>query len=229
VPLRLYNQQIAHTRLDTPDKSLPGWAGCKGRTTRFKMVIVWLPQATDADVERPLSERRMSAPGRWRHAALRRCSGRALDAGADIAENSQGPHAAATARTGRCTLARCRKLFTKALQVESSLPAMNSIPCWKARISTTAKRGYQSCGTPRSRRDLLCPPERQGADLRPAGGMGRVRSREKTRDEALAELALRYFTSRARHPAGLYLVVRPECGDARTGLMRSSRSCCNRP
>src|SRR5512145_2581001 len=59
--LRLYHQQIAHTRLDTPEQVV-AWLG--GMQAQDYPGTTWsvglrLPQASDADVERAIAERRI--------------------------------------------------------------------------------------------------------------------------------------------------------------------------
>lgn len=222
--LRLYNQQIAHPRLDTPEQVV-AWLG--GMQAQDYPGAKWsiglrLPQATDADVERAIGERRIirtwamrgtlhfvaAADVRWMLALI---SPKNLAGAARRRQQLELDDA---------TLARCRSLFIKALQGGKQLTRDELYALLeRANISTATQRGYHILWNS-ALHGLICSAATNGKEqtlvlleewVAPA--------REKTRDEALAELALRYFTSRG--PATLQDFTwwsGLSAGDARAGL-----------
>lgn len=199
--LRLYHQQIAHPRLDTPEQVV-AWLG--GMQAQDYPGAKWsiglrLPQATDADVERAIAER-----GVVRTWAMRGTLHfvAAADVRWMLALTSPKNLAGAARRRQQlelddATLARCRKLFTKALQGGKQLTRDELYALLeRANISTATQRGYHILWDS-ALHGLICSAATNGKEqsfalleewVAPARG--------KTRDEALAELALRYFTSR---------------------------------
>lgn len=151
--LRLYHQQIAHTRLETP-KQVVAWLG--GMQAQDYPGAKWsiglrLTNITDADVERAIAERRVVRTWPMR-GTLHFVA--AADVRWMLALTSPKNIAGAARRRQRlelddATLARCRKLFTKALGGKQ-LTRVNSMPCWNARTSPLPPSAViTSCGIPR--------------------------------------------------------------------------------
>lgn len=198
---RLYRQQIANTRLDTPEQVV-AWLG--GMQAQDYPGAKWsiglrLAQATDADVERAISERSILRTWAMR-GTLHFVA--AADVRWMLALTSPKNLAGAARRRRQlelddATLARCRKLFVKALQGGRQLSRDELYALLeRANISTAAQRGYHilwNCAL----HGLICFAATNGKEQSFALLEEWVApAREKTRDEALAELALRYFTSR---------------------------------
>jgi hypothetical protein len=157
-----------------------------------------LPQATDADVERAIGERRIVRTWPMR-GTLHFVT--AADVRWMLALTSPKNLAGAARRRQQlelddATLARCRQIFSKALQggKQFSRDELYAL-LERAHISTAAQRGYH----------ILWNSAQHGLICFAASGKEQAfalldewvaPTKEKTRDEALAELALRYFTSR---------------------------------
>lgn len=222
--LRLYNQQIAHTRLDTPEQVVAWLGGMQGQDySGSKWSIgLRLPQATDAGVERAIGERRIIRTWPMRGTLH-------LVAAADVrwmlALTSPKNLSGAARRRQQlelddATLVRCRKIFTKALQGGKQLTRDELyVLLERANISTAAQRGYHILWNS-ALHGLICFAATSGKEQSFALLEEWVApSKEKTRDEALAELALRYFSSRG--PATLQDFTwwsGLNAGDARAGL-----------
>ncbi len=199
--LRLYHQQVAHTRLEMPEQVV-AWLG--GMQAQDYPGAKWsiglrLPQATDAAVERAISERRIIRTWAMR-GTLHFVA--AADVRWMLALTSPKNLAGAARRRQQlelddATLARCRKLFTKALQGGKQLGRDELYALLeRANISTAAQRGYHILWNS-ALQGVICFAATSGKEQTFALLEERVApTREKTRDEALAELALRYFTSR---------------------------------
>ncbi len=199
--LRLHNQQIAHTRLTRPEQVV-AWLG--GMQAQDYPGVKWsiglrLPQATAADVERAITERKIVRTWTMRgtlHLAA------AADVRWILALTSPGNIAGSARRRSNLelddhTLARSREAFTKALhggrqKTRDELYALLE----SAGISTAGQRGYHILWNA-ALHGLICFSAMDGREQTFALLDEWVpHSREKPRDEALAELALRYFTSR---------------------------------
>jgi hypothetical protein len=199
--LRLHNQQIARTCFDKPEQVVASLGGMQGQDySGVKWSIgLRLPSATDADVERVINEGRIVRTWPMRGTLH-------FVAAADvrwILSLTSPKNIAGSLRRREAlelddkTLARCRKIFSKTLQGgkqksrEEMYAALES-----ADISTEGQRGYHILWSA-ALHGLICFAATSGKEqtfalldewVAPA--------KEKTRDEALAELALRYFTSR---------------------------------
>ncbi|MBI5889154.1 MAG: AlkZ family DNA glycosylase [Nitrosomonadales bacterium] len=199
--LRLHNQQIAHTRCKTAEQAVAWLGGIQGQDfPGAKWSIgLRLPQAVDADINRALDERRIVRTWPMRgtlHIVA------AQDVRWILALTSPKNLAGSQRRRDALelddkTLARCREIFAKALGGGKQKSRVELYAALEdAGISTDGQRGYHILWNS-ALRGLICfaattDKEQTFALLdewvAPAKG--------KTRDEALAELALRYFTSR---------------------------------
>ncbi len=222
--LRLHNQQIARTRFHEPEQVLAWMGGIQGQDYAGAKwsVGLRLPNASDADVERAIAERRIVRTWPMRGTLH-------FVAAADVrwimALTSPGNIAGSARRRRNLelddkTLARCRKLFTRALQGGKQLTRDELYALLEgANISTAAQRGYHILWNS-ALHGLICFAATNGKEQTLALLEEWVApAREKTRDEALAELALRYFTSRG--PATLQDFTwwsGLSAGEARTGL-----------
>ena len=222
--LRLFNQQIAHTRLDTSEQVV-AWLG--GMQAQDYPGAKWsvglrLPQATDADVERAIDEHRIIRT--WPMRGMLHFVA-AADVRWMLALTSPKNLAGAARRRQQlelddAVLARCRQIFIKALRGGKQLTRDELYALLeRANISTAAQRGYHILWNS-ALHGLICFASTTGKEqtfalldewVAPTG--------EKTHDEALAELALRYFSSRG--PATLQDFTwwsGLNAGDARAGL-----------
>lgn len=197
---RLHNQQIAGTHFDQPEQVVAWLGGMQGQDyPGAKWSIgLRLPKATDADVERAIDERKIirtwpmrgtlhfvaAADVRW---ILALTSPKNIAGSARRRQNLE---------LDDKTLARSREVFTKTLQggKQKSRDDIYAV-LESAGISTAGQRGYHILWNA-ALHGLICfasttDKEQNFALLEewvaPAPA--------KARDEALAELALRYFTS----------------------------------
>lgn len=199
--LRLNNQQIARTRFHEPEQVLAWLGGIQGQDyPGAKWSIgLRLPNATDADVERAIAGRRIVRTWPMRGTLH-------FVAAADVrwimALTSPGNIAGSARRRRNLelddkTLARCREVFCKVLHggKQKTRDEMHAA-LESAGISTSGQRGYHILWNA-ALHGLICFAATSGKEqtfvlldewVAP--------TQNKTRDEALAELALRYFTSR---------------------------------
>jgi len=200
--LRLQNQHISRAGYKTPEQVVSWLAGMQGQDfPGVKWSIgLRLPKTTDDDVNRAINERKIIRTWLMRGTLH-------IVAAADVrwilSLTSPGNISGSRRRREALelddkTLARCRDVFTKALQGgkqksrEELYAALES-----AGISTAGQRGYHILWNS-AMHGLICFAATSGKEqtfalldewIAPTKG--------KTRDEALAELARRYFTSRA--------------------------------
>jgi hypothetical protein len=199
--LRLHNQQIAQTRFQQPEQVVAWLGGMQGQDyPGAKWSIgLRLPDATDADVVRAIDAGKIirtwpmrgtlhfvaAQDVRW---MLMLTSPKNITGSASRRRNLE---------LDDKTLACCREVFTKTLQggKQKSREEMYAALA-QANISTDGQRGYHilwSCAL----HGLIClaatgDKEQNFALLEEWVAP----TQEKTREEALAELASRYFTSR---------------------------------
>ena len=199
--LRLHNQQIASTRFGKPEQVVAWLGGMQGQDyAGAKWSIgLRLPKATDADVERAIGKRRILRTWPMR-GTLHFVA--AADVRWMLALTSPGNIAGSARRRQNLelddkTLARCRELFIKALRggkqkTRDELYALLQ----RAGIPTDGQRGYHILWNS-ALHGLICFAAARGREqtfalldewVAPA--------KDKTQDEAAAELALRYFASR---------------------------------
>ncbi len=222
--LRLHNQQIARTRFDKPEQIVAWMGGIQGQDySGAKWSIgLRLQNATDADVERAINERKIlrTWPMRGTLHFVAVAEVRWV-----LALTSPKNIAGSALRRQRLelddkTLARSREVFIKALRggkqkTRDELYALLE----RANISSAKQRGYHILWNS-ALHGLIC--------------FAAMRNKEQTfalldewaapakkipRDEALAELALRYVTSRG--PATLQDFIwwsGLSAGDARAGF-----------
>lgn len=221
--LRLHHQQIANSRLKTPEQVV-AWMG--GMQAQDYPGAKWsiglrLTNTTDADVERAIAERRIIRTWPMR-GTLHFVA--AADVRWMLALTSPGNIAGAKRRRQQlelddATLARCRKLFTKALRGGKQLTRDELYAVLeRANISTAAQRGYHILWNS-ALHGLICFATSGKEQTFALLDEWVAPATEKTRDEALAELALRYFSSRG--PATLQDFSWWSglgAGDARAGL-----------
>lgn len=199
--LRLHNQQIAQTRFTQPEQVVAWLGGMQGQDYPGAKwsIALRLPQATDADVVRAIDAGKIirtwpmrgtlhfvaAQDLRW---MLMLTSPRNIAGSASRRRNLE---------LDDNTLARCREVFTKTLQggKQKSREEMYAALA-RANISTEGQRGYHilwSCAL----HGLICLAATGAKEQNFALLEEWVApAREKTREEALAELAARYFTSR---------------------------------
>ena len=222
--IRLHNQQISRTRFNTPEQIVAWLGGMQGQDyAGAKWSIgLRLPNATAADVERAIDERKILRTWPMR-GTLHFVA--AADVRWILALTSPRNIAGSARRRGNLelddkTLARCREVFTKTLQggKQQSRDEMYAA-LESAGISTDGQRGYHILWNS-ALHGLICfaattDKEQSFALL----DEWVAPTQDKTRDEALAELALRYFTSRG--PATLQDFIwwsGLSAGEARAGF-----------
>lgn len=222
--IRLHNQQLARTRCDKPEQVVACLGGMQGQDyAGAKWSIgLRLPMASDADVERAIGERTILRTWPMR-GTLHFVA--AADVRWILALTSPGNIAGSARRRQNLeldekTLARCRDVLVKALRggkqkTRDELYALLQ----RAGISVDGQRGYHILWNS-ALHGLICFAAARGKEqtfalleewVAPAKG--------KPRDEALAELALRYFTSRG--PATLQDFIwwsGLSAGEARAGF-----------
>ncbi len=199
--LRLQNQQITQTRCNTPEQVVAWMGGMQGQDfAGVKWSIgLRLPQAVESGVERAIDEAKIirtwpmrgtlhfvaAADVRW---ILALTSTKNLPASARRRQNLE---------LDDKTLQRCHEDFTKTLHggKQKTRDEMYAVLAG-AGISTEGQRGYHILWNA-ALHGLICfaaikDKEQSFALL----DEWVAPSKGKTRDEALAELALRYFTSR---------------------------------
>lgn len=198
--LRLHNQQIAQTRFRQPEQIVAWLGGMQGQDYPGAKwsIALRLPQATDADVVRAIDAGKIIRTWPMR-GTLHFVA--AQDVRWILMLTSPKNIAGSASRRRNLelddnTLARCREVFTKALQggKQKSREEMYAALA-QAKISTEGQRGYHilwSCAL----HGLIClaatgDKEQNFALLEEWVAP----TQEKTREEALAELASRYFTS----------------------------------
>lgn len=199
--LRLYNQRISRTGLETPGQVVARLGGLQGQDySGAKWSIgLRLPNATDTSVEHAINERKIVRTWPMR-GTLHFVA--ASDVRWILALTSPGNIAGSARRRQNLelddkTLARCRDVFFKVLHggKQKTRDEMHAA-LEGAGISTAGQRGYHILWNS-ALHGLICFAAVSGKEqtfalldewVAPSQG--------KTRDEALAELALRYFTSR---------------------------------
>jgi hypothetical protein len=199
--LRLHNQQIARSHFHEPEQVLAWLGGIQGQDyPGAKWSIgLRLPNTTDADVERAIDERRIvrtwpmrgtlhfvaAADVRW---ILALTSPKNIAGSARRRQNLE---------LDDKTLARCREIVIKALQGGKQLTRDELYALLeRANISTAEQRGYHILWNS-ALHGLICfAASRNKEQTFALLDEWVAPAKEKTRDEALAELALRYFTSR---------------------------------
>lgn len=198
---RLYNQQISQSRFHTPEQVLAWLGGIQGQDyAGAKWSIgLRLPSATDADVERAIAGRRIVRTWPMRGTLH-------FVAAADVrwimALTSPGNITGSARRRRNLelddkTLARCREVFSKVLHggKQKTRDEMHAA-LESAGISTAGQRGYHILWNS-ALHGLICFAATSGKEQTFALLDEWVApTQDKTRDEALAELALRYFSSR---------------------------------
>lgn len=222
--LRLHNQQIAGTRFKKPEQ-IAAWLG--GMQGQDFPGVKWsiglrLPNTSEADVARAFDTGKIVRTWPMRgtlHVVA------AQDVRWMLALTSPRNISGSLRRRQNLelddeTLARCRAVFIKTLQGgnqksrDELYAALES-----AGISTEGQRGYHILWNA-ALHGLICFAATTGNDQRIALLEEWVTPvKDKTRDEALAELALRYFTSRG--PATLQDFIwwsGLSAGEARAGL-----------
>lgn len=199
--LRLYNQLIAHPRFTQPEQVVAWLGGMQGQDYPGAKwsVALRLPDATDADVVRAIDAGKIIRTWPMR-GTLHLVT--AQDVRWMLMLTSPKNIAGSASRRNNLelddkTLARCREVFSKALQGGKQLSRDGMYAALaQAKISTEGQRGYHilwSCAL----HGLIClaatgDKEQNFALLEEWVAP----TQEKTREEALAELALRYFSSR---------------------------------
>lgn len=200
--LRLHNQLIARPRFKQPEQVVAWLGGMQGQDYPGAKwsIALRLPDATDADVVHAIDAGKIirtwpmrgtlhfvaAQDVRW---MLMLTSPKNIAGSASRRQNLE---------LDDKTLARCREVFTQALQggKQLSRDGMYAVLA-QANISTEGQRGYHilwSCAL----HGLICSAATNDKDQNFALIDEWVApTKEKTREEALAELASRYFTSRA--------------------------------
>lgn len=198
--LRLHNQLIAHPRFTQPEQVVAWLGGMQGQDYPGAKwsIALRLPDTTDADVVRAINAGKIirtwpmrgtlhfvaAQDVRW---LLMLTSPKNIAGSASRRRNLE---------LDDNTLARCREVFAKALQGgnQKSREEMYAALA-QAKISTEGQRGYHilwSCAL----HGLICLAATGDKEQKFALLEEWVApTREKTREEALAELASRYFTS----------------------------------
>lgn len=222
--LRLHNQQISQTRFKTPEQVVAWMGGMQGQDFPGAKWSVGLrqPKAVDADINRALNEGRIIRTWPMR-GTLHFVA--AADARWILSLTSPGNIAGSLRRRKALelddkTLARCREVFARTLQGGKQKSRDEMYAALEIEgISTEGQRGYHILWNS-AVHGLICFAATTGKEqtfalldewITPA--------REKARDEALAELALRYFTSHG--PATLQDFLwwsGLSAGEARTGF-----------
>lgn len=222
--IRLHNQQIAQTRFSEPGQVVAWMGGMQGQDfPGVKWSIgLRLPNASVADVERAIDERKIIRTWPMR-GTLHFVA--ASDVRWILSLTSPGNLAGSVRRRKNLelddkTLARCRQVFIKTLQggKQTSRDGMYAA-LERAGISTAGQRGYHILWNA-ALHGLICfasttDKEQNFALLEEWAAPAQA----KPRDEALAELALRYFTSRG--PATIKDFIwwsGLSAGEARTGF-----------
>lgn len=199
--LRLHNQHISRNEFKTPEQIVAWLGGMQGQDfSGAKWSIgLRLPKATDSDINRALDDGKIIRTWPMRGTLH-------IVAAADVrwilSLTSPGNIAGSLRRREALELddkilVQCRKIFTRTLQGgkqrsrEEMYSALES-----AGISTAGQRGYHILWNA-ALHGLICfaattDKEQTFALL----DEWVAPTKEKTRDEALAELALRYFSSR---------------------------------
>jgi hypothetical protein len=221
---RLYNQQISHTKSTTPDEVV-AWLGAiqaQDYPGAKWSIALRLPNGTDGEIEQAIADKTIIRTWPMRGTLH-------FVAAADIrwmlALLTPRIIASSTLRHQRLELdeaifARCKDLFTKALQGDKQLTRDQMYRVLEQNnISPTGQRGYHILWRS-AQEGLIC--------------FSALRDKQQTfalldewapntqtmeRDQALAELAKRYFTSRG--PATLQDFVwwsGLKVSDARAGL-----------
>jgi len=221
---RLHNQQIARQRFDAPEKVLAWLGGIQGQDyAGAKWSIgLRLPNATDADVERAIDERRILRTWPMR-GTLHFVA--ATDVRWLLALTSPRNIAGSARRRRQLDLddkilGRCREIFVKALRggrqkTRDELYALLE----RADIATAGQRGYHILWNS-ALHGLICFAAARGKEqtfalLDEWVAPGKARAR----DEALADLALRYFTSRGPVAVADFIWWSGlSAGDARSGF-----------
>ena len=198
--LRLHNQFISRSGFKSPEKIVAWMGGMQGQDFPGAKWSVGLrmPKATDADINRALNQGRIvrTWPMRGTLHLVAAADVRwilALTSPRNIAGNLRRRQ---QLELDDKTLARCREIFSKTLQggIQKSRDEMYAV-LERARISTAGQRGYHILWNA-AQHALICFASTTSKEqtfalldewVAPA--------KEKTREEALAELALRYFTS----------------------------------
>lgn len=222
--LRLHNQQISQTRFKTPEQVVAWMGGMQGQDFPGAKwsVGLRLPKAVDADINRALNEGRIIRTWPMR-GTLHFVA--AADARWILSLTSPGNIAGSLRRRKALelddkTLARCREVFARTLQGGKQKSRDEMYAALEIEgISTEGQRGYHILWNS-AVHGLICFAATTGKEqtfalldewITPA--------REKARDEALVELALRYFTSHG--PATLQDFLwwsGLSAGEARTGF-----------
>lgn len=199
--LRLHNQLIVHPRFTQPEQVVAWLGGMQGQDypgVKWSIALR-LSEATDADVARAFDSAKIvrtwpmrgtlhvvaAQDVRW---MLMLTSSRNIAGSASRRQNLE---------LDEKTLARCREVFIKALQGGKQLSRDGMYAALaQAKISTEGQRGYHilwSCAL----HGLICFAASNDKDQNFALLEEWVApAKEKTREEALAELASRYFSSR---------------------------------
>ncbi|MFA5825276.1 MAG: winged helix DNA-binding domain-containing protein [Gallionellaceae bacterium] len=198
--LRLHNQLIAHPRFTQPEQVVAWLGGMQGQDYPGAKwsIALRLPDATDTDVVRAIDAGKIIRTWPMR-GTLHFVA--AQDVRWMLMLTSPKNIAGSASRRRNLelddnTLARCREVFTKALQggKQKSREEMYAALA-QAKISTEGQRGYHilwSCAL----HSLICLAATGAKEQNFALLEEWVApTREKTREEAAAELASRYFTS----------------------------------
>jgi hypothetical protein len=199
--LRLHNQLIAQHRFTQPEKVVAWLGGMQGQDFSGAKwsVALRLPDATDADVVRAIDAGKIIRTWPMR-GTLHLVA--AQDVRWMLMLTSPKNIAGSASRRNNLelddkTLARCREVFSKALQGGKQLSRDGMYAALaQAKISTEGQRGYHilwNCAL----HGLICSAATNDKDQNFALIDEWVApTKEKTREEALAELASRYFISR---------------------------------
>lgn len=199
--LRLHHQQIAGSRLGTPEQVVAWLGGLQGQDYPGAKwsVGLRLPAATDAEVQRAIDTGRIVRTWPMR-GTLHLVA--AEDVRWMLALTSPGNLKGSAARRRQLelddtTLARCRDVFIRALaggrqkRRDELYAALE-----EAGITTAGQRGYHLLWNA-ALHGLICFAAMAGREQAFALQDEWIPpTRPRSRDEALAELALRYFTSR---------------------------------
>jgi len=201
VATRLHNQQIARTRLDQPEQVVAWLGGMQGQDyPGVKWSIgLRLPNATEADVERAIDAGKIIRTWPMRGTLH-------FVAAADVRwmlSLTSPKNLAGAARRREAlglddkTLARCRKIFIGILQGGKQRSRNEMYAALEhAGIPATGQRGYHILWNS-ALHGLICFAATTDKEQNFALLEEWVRPvKEKTREDALAEFALRYFTSR---------------------------------
>ena len=198
--LRLYNQQIARTRFKAPDQVV-SWLGAlqaQDYAGAKWSIGLRLPDATEADIEQAIAAKTIIRTWPMR-GTLHFVE--AADVHWMLALLTPRVIAGSTGRYRQLELdeavfARSKELFVKVLQGGKQLTREEMYQLLERNnISTAGQRGYHILG--RSAQDgLICfgPPDDKQQTFTLLDEWA-PKTKELTRDEALAELVRRYFTS----------------------------------